>query len=213
MPDTKRRAWLFLGLSLLLAAVAGYLFLQKVHAVNQTLGEKVKIYIAKKNIASYELLREEDFQGIEIPKQFVKGSAVIDLYAIQIDQNTYPLHRLVSVVPMTQGELLTSHVLKPKGDVMSKEKRLVSLSRSERIGFDAPIDFHDQVDIVVSGKIGNSEPKTMVLMRNVPVKGIVKDEKGNVVAVGLEMTLPEAERLIHEQNFAISIRVLKVPDF
>ncbi|SMO80541.1 Flp pilus assembly protein CpaB [Melghirimyces algeriensis] len=197
-------------IALLLAGIAGFLFLQKVSVVDSRLGEMTTVYVAKKNISSREPLRPEFFEAKEVPAQFVQESTVTNLEGIQVGEHTLPVQQLVSVVPLSEGELLTDSVLKMQSYLTANDKRMVTLSQSDKVHFDGSLETNDRVDLIVSDQ-KDGGPETTIFMRDVPIVGVAKDENGNVTGVGLEVSLKEAKRLIHKQNFSMSIRVLKAP--
>src|SRR5699024_8883382 len=141
MQDAKRRAIIFAVLSLILAAAAGLLFMQRVGTVEAKLGAKVKVYVAKKDIPARQQLKPENFEAREVPKQFVQKSTVTNIK--KIDQT-------VSAVPMKKGDLLTTNMLKPLAELSSNNKRMVALSQSNRVFFDQEPQPLDRVDIIVS---------------------------------------------------------------
>lgn len=210
MQDAKRRALIFLVIALLLAAIAGFMFLQKVSAVDSRLGKVTTVYVAKKKITSREPLRPDFFEAKEVPAQFVQKSTVTNLDGIQVGNYTLPIHQLVSVVPISEGELLTDNVLKLQSFLTANNKRMVTLSQSDKVRFDGSLEVNDRVDLIVSDQ-KNDGAETEIFMRDVPVVGVAEDDDGNVTGVGLEVSLDEAKKLIHKQNFAMSIRVLKAP--
>ncbi|MDR6227073.1 flp pilus assembly protein CpaB [Desmospora profundinema] len=206
MQDAKRRAIIFLILALGLAAIAGFMFMQKVSAVDSRLGNHATVYVAAKDISSREPLSSEHFKEVKVPVQYVQESAVTDLNQIQLGDYPYSIDRLISISPMEEGDLLTRNILKSQSFLTANDKRMVTLAQSDRVKFDGSLEVNDRVDIVVSNR-SNGNVKTSVFMRDVPVVAMTGDGKG----IGLEMTLKEAEKLIHEENFAVSIRVLKAP--
>lgn len=210
MQDAKRKAIIFLVLALVLAGIAGFMFLQKVSAVDSRLGNMTTVYVAKKSISSREPLQPDFFEAKEVPTQFVQESSVTSLDAVQLGDYTLPISQLVSVVPLSEGELLTDNILKAKSMLTADNKRMVTLSQSDKVLFDGSLENNDRVDLVVSDqKDGGAE--TEIFMRDVPIVGVAEDKNGNVTGVGLEVSLEEARKLIHKQNFSMSIRVLKAP--
>ncbi|PMB04285.1 flp pilus assembly protein CpaB [Fischerella thermalis CCMEE 5273] len=207
MQDAKRRAIIFLILALCLSAVAGFLFLQKVSAVDSQLGNHLTVYVAAKDIASREPLTPDHFKAVKVPAQYIQDSAVTDLNQIELGDYPYSIDRLISISPMEEGDLLTNNILKSQSFLTANDKRMVTLVQTDRVKFDGSLEINDRVDIVVSNKSEGSV-KTSVFMRDVPVVAMTGDGKG----IGLEMSLSEAEKLIHEENFAVSIRVLKAPN-
>lgn len=211
MQDAKRRALIFLIIALLLAGIAGFLFLQKVGAVDARLGDRTTIFVANKDIPAREPLTPDDFKAVPVPTQFVQDSSVTGLEKIKLGEYQFPIQQLVSVTPLSKGDPLMDYVLKPQSALTAGDKRMVTLAQSNRIRFDGSINVNDRVDIVVSNESKGSR-QTSVFMKDVPVVAIAEDGDGNVSGLGLEMTLEEAEKMIHQENFAISIRVLKAPN-
>lgn len=210
MQDTKRRALIFVVLALVLSAFAGFLFMKQVSAVTGSLGKMTTVYVASKNIPSREPLKEEYFKPIDIPTKYVQDSAITDLNQIRLGKYQFQINQLTSVVPISKDGLLTSNMLKEQSFLTEKGKRMVSIARSNRIVFDGSFDFNDRVDLIVSTK-GKNSPVTKTFMKDVLVVGVAKGKGGTINALGLEMDLSEAEKFIHVQNFAVSIRVLKAP--
>ncbi|UWE03795.1 flp pilus assembly protein CpaB [Laceyella sacchari] len=209
MQDAKRRALLFLVVALLLSAIAGYMFLQKSMAVDAELGDFVPVYVAKENIDSRKPLNAEMFEQKAMPRQYVEGSIVTDLNSISLGQEQVAsIGQLVSVVPLSKGEILTANVLKRETELRSGNHRMVMLFKSDRVGFDDNFNQRDLVDIIVTDK----NMKTSIYMKNVEVVALGIDANKNVTGLGLEMTLEEAANFIGIQNTAASIRVLKAPN-
>ncbi|PTM54778.1 flp pilus assembly protein CpaB [Desmospora activa] len=206
MQDAKRRAIIFLILALALAAVAGFLFMQKVSAVDSQLGNHLTVYVAAKEISSRELLTPEDFTAVNVPAKYVQESAVTDLNQIQLGDYPYSIDRLVAIAPMKKGDLLTNNLLKSQSSLTENNNRMVTLAQSDRVKFDGSLEVNDRVDIVVSNR-NDGKVNTSIFMTDVPVVAMTGDGKG----IGLEMPLSDAEKLIHEENFAAAIRVLKAP--
>ncbi|SIS90165.1 Flp pilus assembly protein CpaB [Kroppenstedtia eburnea] len=202
MQDAKRRAIIFAVLSVLLATVAGFLFLEETAALQAGLGAPTTVYVAKQEIASREILRPEFFEAKEIPSKYVTSSMVTD--PAEIDGQ-------VSVVPLGKGDQLTKSMLKPARQLNDGESRMVLLRTSDKVLFDDSFTAQDRVDIIVSyekdPKTGAEKPKTTVFMKDKLIVGVSKNQK----SIGIELTLKEAEKLVYAENFAHSIRVLKAP--
>ncbi|TCW36613.1 hypothetical protein EDC32_10463 [Laceyella sacchari] len=208
MQDAKRRALLFLVVALLLSAIAGYMFLQKVSEVDETLGNFTTVYVANKSIAVREPLKPEDFEAVKVPEQYVQQSAITNLQGIKLENGVFPITKLITVVQLQKGDLLTSNMLKSDTNLSSDTKRMVMLSRSEKVGFDDVFSYNDLVDIIVT----MPNTKSVVYMQKVPVVALAKDQQGNVTGIGLEMGLTEAADFVDKQVNAINIRVLKAPN-
>lgn len=198
MLESKRRAIIFLTLSLLLAVAAGFLFLQKVSAINSELGGMTKVYVASGDIASRTVIQPNQVSTMEIPNRFVNESHITDVSE---------LANRVSVVPLSEGELITSSMIKPVESVREEDNRIVTMTQTERVRFDERLEALDRVDIIVSHKFdGNS--KTEIFMKDVLVAGEVKSD-GEFSGIAVEIPTEEAPKLIHMQNYADSIRILK----
>ncbi|WP_240338490.1 Flp pilus assembly protein CpaB [Peribacillus alkalitolerans] len=198
MLESKRRAVIFLMLAFLLAATAGYMVLQKVKDLNSELGGMTKIYIANGDIPARTLIQSNQITTTEIPNKFVNPSHVL---------NKEELLNQVVVVPLGDKEIITKNMIKPYSNLRKEDNRLVAMYPSEKVQFDQVVEFMDRVDIIVSTKEGNV-PKTEVFMRDVPVAYADMKNK-QFSGVALEVSAEDAPKLIHIQNYADKVRVLK----
>ncbi|HZG17123.1 MAG TPA: SAF domain-containing protein, partial [Candidatus Bathyarchaeia archaeon] len=96
MLESKRRAIIFLTLSFLLAAAAGFLVLKKVRDMNEQLGQMIEIYVANTDIASRSLISPDQVTAKQIPKKFADQSYVTDKASLQ---------NQVTVVPLSAGDI------------------------------------------------------------------------------------------------------------
>ncbi|WP_240620396.1 Flp pilus assembly protein CpaB [Peribacillus acanthi] len=198
MLESKRRAVIFLMLAFLLAATAGYMVLQKVKALNSELGGMTKIYIANGDIPARTLIQSNQITTTEIPNKFVNPSHVL---------KKEELLNQVVVVPLGDKEMITKNMIKPYSNLRKEDNRLVAMYPSEKVQFDQVVEFLDRVDIIVSTKEGNVA-KTEVFMRDVPVAYADMKNK-QFTGVALEVSAEDAPKLIHIQNYADKVRVLK----
>ncbi|QVY62004.1 SAF domain-containing protein [Cytobacillus gottheilii] len=198
MLESKRRAAIFLLLAFLLAAGAGYLVLDKVRDLNAELGGMTKIYIANGNIPVRTLIEGSQIRTMDIPNKFLNDAHITD--KDEIINN-------VSVVPLAEGEIITNNMLKPFTELRDENNRLVAMYPSEKVQFDQVVETLDRVDIVVSTD-NNGEQKTEVFMRDVPV-AFAQGTEEDFAGVALEVSIEDAPRLIHMQNYADKVRVLK----
>jgi Flp pilus assembly protein CpaB len=198
MLESKRRAAIFLLFAFLLALAAGYLVLQKVKDLNAELGGMTKIYVAKGDIPVRTLIEENLVTTMEIPNKFVNKSHIT---------NKDDLVNKVSVVPLTSEEIITKNMLKPFSNLRDENNRLVAMYPSEKVQFDQVIETLDRVDIIVSTEV-NGEPKTEIFMRDVPV-AFSRGEDEDFAGVALEVSMDDAPKLIHIQNYADKVRILK----
>jgi Flp pilus assembly protein CpaB len=199
MLESKRKAIIFIVLSILLAVTAGFLVLKKVQALNTNLGTSVKIFVADKEIASRSLITPDNVKTEEIPKKFLK-----DYHVTDVDE----LVNKVSVVPLATGDMITTNILKRASSVVDENNRLITLMQNERVFFDEPLEALDRVDIIVSHRFNNKE-ETTVFMRDVKVARVAKDKGKDFKGVQLEVSMEKAPELIHMQNYADSLRIIK----
>lgn len=193
MLESKRRGIIFLGLSFFLALLAGFFFLQKVSALNADLGGMTEVYVADTDITSRAIIQPEQVTTIEVPNRFVTDSHITSFS---------DLENKVSVVPLKEGDIFTRNMLKQVSAVASEGNRLVALIFSDRVSHDQDLEALDRVDIIVSHSF-QDEPKTETFMKDVLVAMVANE------GILLEVSADEAPELIHMQNYADSVRVLK----
>lgn len=198
MIESKRKAIIFFLLAAILAGTAGFLTLQKVKDLNSDLGTMVTVYAANSEIASRSVIKPEDITVQEIPQKFLTEEHVT---------NTDDLMNKVSVIPLSSGDLITKNMLKQASAVMEENNRLITLMASERVFFDEELEALDRVDIIVSMRAGE-ESETEIFMRDVKVARVANEGK-KFAGVQLEIPLDDAPLLIHKQNYADSVRVIK----
>lgn len=198
MLESKRRAIIFISISLILALIAGFMFLQKVNELNANLGGTTEVYIAKGEINSRTIITPEMVDTVDLPNKFVTETHVTDPRDIT---------NKVSIVPLFEGDMITTNLLKPFSEVGDPDHRLIALFANERVSFDQELEDLDRVDIVVSQQF-EGKPKTDIFMTDVHVFRVDKT-KNEFRGVALEVSKEEAPKLIHMQNYADSIRVLK----
>lgn len=198
MLESKRRAIIFLGLSFLLAIVAGFMFLQKVRALNADLGGMTEVYVAESNISSRAVIQPGQVTTMEIPNRYVTESYIT---------SSSDLKDKVSIVPLSEGDIITKNMLKPVSNVMNDNNRLVTMFGSDKVSFDEELEALDRVDIIVSHNLEDKE-KTETFMTDVTVARVAKEGK-KFKGVQLEVSADKAPQLIHMQNYADQIRILK----
>lgn len=198
MLESKRRAIIFLLLSLSLAAIAGFLVLQKVKALNNDLGTVVQVFAARSDIASRQEIMPDMIMTKEIPQKYLESYHIT---------NVSDLENKVSVVPLTSGDIISKNILKQSSVVMNEDNRLISVMADERVVFDEMLEALDRVDVIVSEKFGD-KPQTTIFMEDVKVARIAKKED-KFAGVQLEVPLAKAPELIHMQNYADSVRIVK----
>ncbi|GAA0465560.1 hypothetical protein GCM10008935_21740 [Alkalibacillus silvisoli] len=190
---------IFLILAFILALSAGYFVYDKVRALNSELGGMTEVYVANGNIPSRLLIQENNYKVMELPNRFVTDSHIT---------SSEQLHNRVSVVPLEDGDLITKNVLKPQSNLQNDENRLIAIHRTENIHFDQVIDALDRVDIIVSNENDDGDKVTEVFMTDVPVV-FAQGSNENFSGIAVEVSFEEAPDLIHAQNYAEHIRIIK----
>ena len=198
MLEAKRRATIFLLLAFILAAIAGYLVLEKVKQLNAALGGMVEIYVANGNIPAREPINTSQLTKMEIPQKFLTSSHITSESDI-IDQ--------VSVIPLKEGDIITSRMLKSHSNLSNENNRLVALIRTDKIVFDQEVTALDRIDIIVSQEV-DGEKKTELFMKDVAV-AYAQGTGESFAGIAVEVSANEATKLIHIQNYAEYIRILK----
>ncbi|VEF49218.1 Flp pilus assembly protein CpaB [Bacillus freudenreichii] len=198
MLESKRKAIIFFSIALLLALTAGMLILKKVQALNTNLGTMVQVAVASQEVPSRKVILPEDVAMEEIPQKYVKSYHVTDVE---------DLKNKVSIVPLSKGDVITQNMLKQASSVVEENNRLISLMRSDRITYDEQLEALDRVDIIVSHRFDSKE-ETDYFMRDVKVAQALKKGK-DFKGVLLEVPAEKAPELIHMQNYADSVRVVK----
>lgn len=198
MLEAKRRAAIFFILAFILATVSGYLILQKVKDLNSELGGMTEVYVAKGDIPSRTVIQENQLTVMDLPNKFVTDSHVTDRKDLQ--------HQ-VSVVPLSAGDIITRNMIKPVANLQDENNRLVTLHRTETVQFDQVVEALDRVDIIVSTNDDNKK-ETKLFMKDVLV-AFSQGTGENFSGIAVEVSSEEAPKLIHMQNFAEHIRILK----
>lgn len=198
MLESKKRAAIFLLLSFFLAMIAGYLVLGKVRDLNAELGGMTKIYVAKGDIPVRTLIQENQVTTVEIPNKFVNKAYITD---------KEDLVNKVLVVPLSEEDIITKNMLKPFSNLREENHRLVAVYPSEKVQFDQVVEALDRVDIIISTE-NNGVRTTEVFMRDVPV-AFAQGTEDSFTGVALELSIEDARKLIHMQNYAEKIRILK----
>ncbi|MDW2879564.1 MULTISPECIES: Flp pilus assembly protein CpaB [Bacillaceae] len=198
MLESKRRAIIFILVSVLLAAAAGYFVLKKVSELNAELGGMTEIYVAARDIPSRTLIERDQVKTVEIPNRYLNNSHVTDVGK---------LINKVLVVPLAAEDVITKTMIKPVSNVRDENNRLLMIPQSERVNFDQKLEALDRVDIVVSHNF-DGKPVTEIFMKDVPVTSALESNK-KFNGIVVEVPEEEAPKIIHMQNYAESMRILK----
>ncbi|GAA0588755.1 hypothetical protein GCM10009001_00810 [Virgibacillus siamensis] len=198
MLESKRKAIIFFLIALVLALISGFLVLKKVQALNTNLGTIVTIYVAKDDISSRSVITPEDITTDEIPKKYLRDEHIT---------NAETLVGKVAVVPVAKGEIVTKNILKNASTVTEAGNRLITMIKSKKVTFDQELIALDRVDIIVSHSF-DEKPVTEVFMKDVKVARVAK-KNDQFQGVQLEVPFEKVPELIHMQNYADSLRIVK----
>ncbi|WP_416730343.1 Flp pilus assembly protein CpaB [Fictibacillus sp. JL2B1089] len=203
MIDAKRKALIFLVVAFILAVVTAGVVLNEIRKAQQNLTETTKVAALEGDIKSNEAITSSKIKWVEIPK----NAAVSNFIQSQGD-----LKNQVVLTDMSGGDILTKNVLRSKIDI-SKGHRVVWLNPTENVLIDENVTEGDRVDIIVSWEEKNAMTTKRELRRVSVVEvnddiEVDKNKKINVIKVSL--SIEDAEKLIHYQNTAKQIRILRV---
>lgn len=198
MLESKRKALIFLLLAIILAATSGYLILQKVQSLNEDLGTFVTVYVADREIASRKEITADDVRTERIPQRYVRDEYIT---------TESELYNQVSLIPLTNGNIITDKMLTDKSVIHDSNSRVITLIPSNKIYFDEAVGANDRVDILVSHSF-DGEPITEIFMEDVNVVSSRIDEN-RLTAAGVEIPFDRVAELVHLQNYADSLRVVR----
>lgn len=212
MFETKRRALLFMSLSIGMAIIAILLFSTYIRNTQASLGEMVTVQIAREDIPAGKVIPESLITTEEIPRKYILPSLV---------QSPAELKGKISMVPIPKGQVLTTTVLR-ENTIVTDDFRQVML-RAPLAVFDDKIDVLDKVDLVVTYE-SEDAPKaeeqphtagpndkriTKVLFKDVTVNSVVPKSETETLAIGVVLTLDQSKSAVWALNFGKEIRVLK----
>lgn len=93
MFESKRRAFIFLVLSFILAVIAGSLFYSKYQDLNADLGKMTEVYVTGQSIPSRQLIKPEQVVSIEILNRYVTDGHILSLDQLEIKFLSYHLKK------------------------------------------------------------------------------------------------------------------------
>ena len=198
MIDSKRKAIVFLTISFILAIVTAGVVLVQISQAQDRLGEMVEVASVGTNVESYTEINPKDIEWVKFPRTNAYSSFITD---------AKDLEDVISIVNLEPGDILTKSLVRKKLDIPANE-RVVWLNATDIVLIDQQVAEGDLVDVIVSREI-EKKVETKRLLSNVKV---VQIEKGieNTESIKISLPISEAEQLIHYQNFAKQIRVLRV---
>lgn len=201
MIDSKRKAIIFLTISFILAIVTAGVVLVQISQAQDRLGEMIEVASVKKDVPSYTEINESHIEWVKFPRANVYSSLITD---------AKDLEDVITVVNLKPGDILTGNLIRKKLDIPTNE-RVVLLNATDIVLIDQKLTEGDLVDVIVSREI-EKNVETKRLLSNVKVVQMGGDETEDSEKDSIKISLPiaDAEQLIHYQNFAKQIRVLRV---
>jgi Flp pilus assembly protein CpaB len=203
MVDAKRKALIFLVVAFILAVVTAGVVLNEIRKAQQNLTETTKVAALEGNIKSNEAITSSKIKWVEIPKNAAVSNFI---------QSEGDLKNQVVLTDMKDGDIVTKNVLRSKIDI-SKGHRVVWLNPTENVLIDENVTEGDRVDIVVSMEEKNvmTTKRALKGIHVVEVDDDVEIEKNKTTSViKVSLSIEDAEKLIHYQNTAQQIRILRV---
>ncbi|UOE92265.1 MULTISPECIES: SAF domain-containing protein [Bacillaceae] len=197
MINAKRKAFLFLSLAFILALFTAFYVLTEISKAQEALGETIRVAVAKQDLRSYSVLTPDKIDWIEVPRSTQQSSYILN--ASEIEES-------IVIVNLAKGDLLTNNIVRPVIDIPNNH-RIVWLNPTSNVIFDQSVTGGDIVDIIVSYKDGNDH---LTKRRFQDVDVVTAEERDSKVLIKVSMDLQDAEELIHFQNTAQQIRVLRV---
>lgn len=198
MIDAKRKAIIFLTISFLLAIVAAGVILVQINQAQQKLGKTIPVAAAAKDIKSYNEIKESDIKWVQLPQSSAYSSLIT---------NERDLQDAISVAAVKEGELLTKALVRKKLDI-PLDDRVVWLNATKIVLIDQEVAEGDLVDIIVTEDV-KGELNTKRQFQNVRVVQVEGQREG-APRIKISLNVGNAERMIHFQNSAMQIRVLRV---
>ncbi|MCR2823697.1 Flp pilus assembly protein CpaB [Lederbergia panacisoli] len=205
MISAKRKAFIFLTIAFLLAIMTGWFINSQVSEAKELMGQSVKVAVAKNDVSAYTEITPEMIDWLSIPK----SSAVSSFLTSEKEMEDH-----LFIVNMKKGDLITRNLIRSRVDI-PEGYRIVWLNPTENVIMDQEIFVGDKVDIISSFKSDNEgRIETKRIMNNIDViqsESIQLEDKNNTgMAIKVSLTIQQAEQLIHMQNTADQIRVLRV---
>ncbi len=144
MQKTRRRSFIFLGIAIILALVAGGIFFARLSALEREIGEKIPIVVAARNIPNRSLITPDMVEMKEMPRKYIEDSAnyIFSLRDV-LDDLT------VALVDFTEGDPLLRNAL-DKNAGLRPNMRAVSISVNRVQSVGGSVRPGNHVDVIVS---------------------------------------------------------------
>lgn len=205
MFESKKRAFVFMLIAVTLGAIAVILFSSYMKETKASLGEFVTVQVAAQDIPAGSVIKSELLKTQEIPRKYMMDSLIT---------SSQQLENKISVVPITEGSVLTTSVLRNNTFVKGDYRQV--MLRAPLAVFDEQIDAYDKVDIVYSYDAKSTKEKeangdsriTKVLLKDVTVNSVQKT--GNeITAIGVLVSLNDSKSVVWALNYGKEVRLLK----
>lgn len=210
MFETKRRALIFMLLSIGTAMIAVVLFASYIQETRASLGELDTVLVAKKKIPAGVPITADMVSEEQLPKKYMLNSLV---------RSPEELKGKISMVPVSEGSVLTTAMLRDN-TIVSGEYRQVML-RPPMAVFDDTVDALDKVDLVMAYEASGTEAgaqgdkrMTKVLLKDITVNKVFlmkenSQDPKDIAALSVAVKLEDSKSLIWAMNYAKEIHVLK----
>jgi Flp pilus assembly protein CpaB len=144
MQKTRRRSFIFLGIAILLALIAGGIFFARLNALEREIGERVPVVVAARNIPTRSLITPDMVEMKEVPRKYIEESAnyIFSLGDV-LDDLT------VALVDFTKGDPLLRNAL-DKNAGLKPNMRAVSISVNRVQSVGGSVRPGNHVDVLVS---------------------------------------------------------------
>ena len=165
MIDSKRKAIIFLTISFILAVVTAGVILVQISQAQERLGETVEVASVTKNVPSNTAIDMSVIEWVKFPKN----------NATSFITDKGDLEDVITLVDLTEGDLLTKNLVRKKLDIPANE-RVVWLNATDIVLEDQFAEVGDLVDIIVSREL-ERKVETRRLLSNIKVVEIEKVAK------------------------------------
>lgn len=203
MFSSKRRALLFMILSILFALIAVLLFTNYVADTQESLGEMAEVHVAATDIPAGSEVSSNQLETMEVPMAYY-----LDTF-VEVGED---ISDQISAVAIPEGEILTQTMMTDVSNV-PEGHRMVELR--EPVGvFDGDIEVLDRVDLIGSYESSSEEEETgdgrlsEQVIEGAEVLRVATAED-EIVAIGVALTMEEAEQISWIKNYGVEVRAVQ----
>jgi Flp pilus assembly protein CpaB len=166
MEKTRERGVVFVAAAIILALTAGMVVANYVSSMEEDLGAKIKVVVAKVDIPERTLITVDMVELKEIPRRYALDSYLLDTKDVQSD--------MVALVNIAQGDILQYNMIDRNAGLGPGMRAVsVDVNRVQSVG--GSIRPGNQVDIIASyedDQGGKRVLKTVLLFQDVLVLGV-----------------------------------------